>query len=141
MTSSTTTTTGASGASTTTSAPAKPTPAGTAIGPAKDVPVGQAAMFTDPHTQTPSIVIQPTRGRFVAYDAVCPHAGCTVGYLASQNIIACPCHGSVFNVDTGAVSPGPRPAGPAHDHHRRGAQRQPLRPGLTRRRPPLRPGG
>ena len=55
-------------------------PAGTAIGPAKDVPVGGAASFTDPGTGDPSIVIQAKAGKFVAFDAVCPHAGCTVGY-------------------------------------------------------------
>ena len=37
-------------------------PAGTAIGPAKDVPVGGAASFTDPRTGDPSIVIQATAG-------------------------------------------------------------------------------
>ena len=37
-------------------------PAGTAIGPATDVPVGGAASFTDPRTGDPSIVIQATAG-------------------------------------------------------------------------------
>ena len=59
--------------------PAK-APPGTAIGPASGVPVGQAASFTDPASGDPSIVIRPSSGTFVAFDAVCPHAGCTVGY-------------------------------------------------------------
>jgi nitrite reductase/ring-hydroxylating ferredoxin subunit len=37
----------------------------------------------------PSIVIQPKVGTFVAFDAVCPHAGCTVGYDAAQKVVAC----------------------------------------------------
>jgi thiosulfate dehydrogenase [quinone] large subunit len=82
-------------------------PAGTAIGPAKDVPVGGAASFTDPRTGDPSIVIQATAGKFVAFDAVCPHAGCTVGYDPSATVIVCPCHGSQFNAATGAVETGP----------------------------------
>jgi thiosulfate dehydrogenase [quinone] large subunit len=86
-------------------------PAGTAIGPAKDVPVGGAASFTDPRTGDPSIVIQVTAGKFVAFDAVCPHAGCTVEYDQSAAHIACPCHGSQFNAATGAVETGPAATG------------------------------
>jgi thiosulfate dehydrogenase [quinone] large subunit len=86
-------------------------PAGTAIGAAKDVPVGGAASFTDPSSGDPSIVIQATAGKFVAFDAVCPHAGCTVGYDQSAGQIVCPCHGSQFNAATGAVESGPAAAG------------------------------
>ena len=86
-------------------------PAGTAIGPAKDVPVGGAASFTDPGSGDPSIVIQATAGKFVAFDAVCPHAGCTVGYDNSAGLLVCPCHGSQFNAATGAVESGPAPTG------------------------------
>ncbi len=86
-------------------------PAGKAIGPAKDVPVGGAASFTDPRTGDPSIVIQATAGKFVAFDAVCPHAGCTVAYDQSAALIVCPCHGSQFNAASGAVETGPAPTG------------------------------
>lgn len=86
-------------------------PAGTAIGPAKDVPVGGAASFTDPRTGDPSIVIQAKADKFVAFDAVCPHAGCTVGYDQSASVIVCPCHGSQFNAATGAVETGPAASG------------------------------
>ena len=37
-----------------------------------------------PSSGDPGLVIQPSQGQFVAYDAVCPHAACTVGYFASQ---------------------------------------------------------
>jgi thiosulfate dehydrogenase [quinone] large subunit len=86
-------------------------PAGTAIGPATDVPVGGSASFTDPRTGDPSIVIQATAGKFLAFDAVCPHAGCTVAYDQSAAVIACPCHGSQFNAATGAVEVGPATTG------------------------------
>jgi thiosulfate dehydrogenase [quinone] large subunit len=86
-------------------------PAGTAIGPAKDVPVGGAASFTDPSSGDPSIVIQATAGKFVAFDAVCPHAGCSVEYDQSAALIVCPCHGSQFNAATGAVEVGPAATG------------------------------
>ena len=86
-----------------TSAPPTTTPAGTPIGLAGQVPVGGAASFHDPRTGDPGLVIQISRGRFVAYDAVCPHAGCTVAYSSSANLIVCPCHGSEFDPGTGAV--------------------------------------
>jgi thiosulfate dehydrogenase [quinone] large subunit len=86
-------------------------PPGTAIGPARDVPAGQAASFTDPASGDPSIVIHPHGGAFVAFDAVCPHAGCTVGYDPGQQVIICPCHGSQFNASTGAVEVGPASTG------------------------------
>ncbi len=96
---------------TTTTAPGSTKGPGTLLGPAKDVPVGSAASFTVPTNGDPGIVVQPLPGQFVAYDAVCPHAGCTVGYAASAHLLACPCHGSTFNVETGAVTGGPAPHG------------------------------
>jgi len=86
-------------------------PAGTAIGPAKDVPVGGAAGFSDPATGDPSIVLRPEPGTFLAFDAVCPHAGCTVQYDPSAKLIVCPCHGSEFSASTGAVQLGPAATG------------------------------
>jgi thiosulfate dehydrogenase [quinone] large subunit len=84
---------------------------GTRIGPAAEVPVGGAASFRDPGTGDPAIVVQPRRGTFLAFDAVCPHAGCIVSYEASQAMFVCPCHGSEFNGRTGAVIAGPAPRG------------------------------
>ncbi len=100
--------------STSTSAPssqAAPTPKGTAIGPSSDVQVGSAATFTDPQSGDPSIVIQPHAGEFLAFDAVCPHAGCTVQYDPTGKQFVCPCHGSQFNGTTGAVEIGPAQTG------------------------------
>jgi thiosulfate dehydrogenase [quinone] large subunit len=99
---SSTPTTGGSSTPTTAGAPS-----GTAVGPASVVPVGGSASFTDPASGDPALVIQQTAGDFVAFDAVCPHAGCTVAYQASARIIACPCHGSEFNAKTGDVIRGP----------------------------------
>jgi len=92
-----------------TQTPAKP--AGTLIGPSRDVPVGGAATFQDPASGDPGIVLQPTHGSFVAFDTVCPHAGCTVGYSKAADLLVCPCHGSEFNPNTGAVETGPAPRG------------------------------
>ena len=102
-----TTTTTAPGGATTTTTPV----AGTRIGLASQVPVGGAATFTDPATGDPGLVLQPSKDRFVAYDAVCPHAGCTVGYSPGAKLIVCPCHGSEFDPTTGAVVSPPAPRG------------------------------
>ncbi len=86
-------------------------PQGTPIGPAADVPIGGAASFTDPAQQVPALVVQLTRGQFRAFSAVCPHAGCTVQFDEANDVLACPCHGSVFDATTGAVLQGPATTG------------------------------
>jgi thiosulfate dehydrogenase [quinone] large subunit len=112
-----TTPTTSGSAATTTSSPGSPSttapsvPPGTKIGPAKDVPVGGAASFQDPSSGDPSLVVQPEAGTFLAFDAVCPHAGCTVEYSNTSRLFVCPCHGSEFNGHTGAVEVGPAQSG------------------------------
>jgi thiosulfate dehydrogenase [quinone] large subunit len=102
---------------TTTSSPGSPSttapsvPPGTKIGPAKDVPVGGAASFQNPSSGDPSLVVQPEAGTFLAFDAVCPHAGCTVQYSNTARLFICPCHGSEFNGHSGAVEVGPAQSG------------------------------
>ena len=112
--STTSTTAAAPGATTTTSTSVQV--AGTRIGLADQVPVGGAATFTDPKTGDPGLVLQLIRDQFVAYDAVCPHAGCTVGYSPGARLIVCPCHGSEFDPSTGSVvnPPAPRGLTPIH---------------------------
>jgi thiosulfate dehydrogenase (quinone) large subunit len=109
---STTTTTApqgsATGGETTTTTPA---PAGKLLGAASEVPENSAAAFTIPSNGEPGIVIHDLAGDFVAYNAVCPHMGCTVGYSSSQKVIVCPCHGSEFEVSNGHVIVGPAPHG------------------------------
>ncbi|MCZ2836292.1 Rieske (2Fe-2S) protein [Modestobacter sp. VKM Ac-2985] len=51
------------------------------------------------------LVTQPSAGTVAAFDAECPHAGCTV--RATDVGLACPCHGSAFDPATGAVLQGP----------------------------------
>ena len=44
-------------------------------------------------------------GVVTAHSAICTHQGCTVGEVGKN--LACPCHGSVFNGQSGAVITGP----------------------------------
>jgi thiosulfate dehydrogenase [quinone] large subunit len=85
--------------------------AGSKIGAASKVPVKGSATFQDPATGDPAIVVQPSAGEFLGFDAVCPHAGCTVGYDEKVVRFVCPCHGSQFNGTTGAVEVGPATRG------------------------------
>jgi len=63
----------------------------------QDVPVGvrppSAALERRPGIDAPTQL-----GSFLAYDAICPHAGCTVGYSSAAKLIVCPCHGSSSTV-------------------------------------------
>ena len=84
---------------------------GTLIGNIRSLPVGESATFTIPSSGDPGVVVRPTSTQLLGYDAVCPHAGCTVGYYKASNIFVCPCHGSEFQVATGDVISGPAPHG------------------------------
>jgi thiosulfate dehydrogenase [quinone] large subunit len=99
------------GGATTSVSEAVAEPTGTAIGQASSVAVGSWARFTDPASGDPAIVIHPRTGTFKAFDAVCPHAGCTVAFVPGQDQFQCPCHGSVFDGSTGAVLVGPAATG------------------------------
>jgi thiosulfate dehydrogenase [quinone] large subunit len=78
------------------------------IGPSSRLPQGQAAVYRDPSTHQPDIVIRGSDGSLAAFSAVCTHAGCTVGYEGGE--IVCPCHGGVYSAATGQVISGPPPA-------------------------------
>lgn len=80
--------------------------AGTAGIPTSEIPVGGGKVFADSQT----VVTQPTAGTFKAFDAICPHQGCTVGSVEGGQII-CPCHQSHFDDKTGDVVSGPAPTG------------------------------
>jgi Rieske Fe-S protein len=67
-----------------------------------DVPVGGGTILTEKKI----VITQPTSGTFHAFTAICTHAGCTVGSVSSGTI-NCPCHGSRFNINNGAVVNGP----------------------------------
>jgi thiosulfate dehydrogenase (quinone) large subunit len=84
---------------------------GTLLGPASKIPVGKPATFTIPTSGDPGIIFHEGADKFLGYDTVCPHMGCTVAYSPSADIMVCPCHGSEFTIATGAVIRGPSPRG------------------------------
>ncbi|MBG6107174.1 ubiquinol-cytochrome c reductase iron-sulfur subunit [Frigoribacterium sp. CG_9.8] len=90
------------------SAPSAPTAAtGTEVIKLSDIPVGGSKVSKI--GDVPVVLAQPTAGNVVCFNAVCPHQGCAVGAAGKQ--YACPCHGSRFNAETGAVINGPAVTG------------------------------
>ncbi len=84
-------------------APDAPASAGPGIVLAKtsDIPVEGGTVFPDQKV----VVVQPAKGKFEAFSAVCTHQGCTIDDVSS-GMINCPCHGSMFWLD-GTVMGGP----------------------------------
>ena len=68
------------------------------------IPVGGGKIFADQKV----VVTQPTSGEFKAFSAVCTHQSCVVADV-SGGTINCACHGSKFDITTGAVKNGPPP--------------------------------
>jgi cytochrome b6-f complex iron-sulfur subunit len=49
-------------------------------------------------------------GGVYALSAVCTHLGCITRYVSDEKVIACPCHGSRFDLEGNVVhGPAPRP--------------------------------
>ncbi len=77
--------------------------AGDVIVPLADVPRDGAYELTLDGRRV--LVTQNAEGHVAAYDAECPHQGCTVRSTAEG--LVCPCHGSAFDPATGDVRQGP----------------------------------
>jgi len=87
------------------SAAASSAAAANALAATSAIPVGSGTVFSGPKV----VVTQPTAGEFKAFSAVCTHMGCIVSQV-SNGTIDCPCHGSQYNMTTGAVVAGPAPS-------------------------------
>jgi len=75
--------------------------AGTGIVATSDVPVGSAVILSDQQI----IVTQPQAGEFKAFSNICTHQGCPITQVSGNDVV-CPCHGSRFNIATGAPESG-----------------------------------
>jgi len=75
----------------------------TEIATLADIPVGGSIVVEVAGEQV--VLSQPESGTVIAFSAVCTHQGCIVAPKAKE--LACPCHGSRFNAETGEVIEGP----------------------------------
>ncbi len=76
---------------------------GTVIAQVSAVAKNTATTFTIPSTGDPGVVIHLPNDQFVAYDAICTHAGCAVDYDPTSHLLACPCHGAEYDPEHGAA--------------------------------------
>ena len=98
-----------------TSAPASPPTGGLAVANVSDLQSVAAVAFTVPGDTPgtlpagdPGVIVKLPDGTFVAYDAVCTHEGCIVGWDAADSVLLCPCHGAAFDpANDAAVLAGP----------------------------------
>ncbi|MEA2435440.1 MAG: thiosulfate dehydrogenase (quinone) large subunit [Actinomycetota bacterium] len=69
--------------------------------------VGHPVAFTGPSGE-PAVLFRLADDEVVAYSRVCTHAGCTVGYDSSSDLLVCPCHSAQFDPSQGGrVLSGP----------------------------------
>lgn len=74
------------------------------------LPPGQAFSFNvaGQDGPQPAVLVHMQDGSWIAYSAVCTHAGCEVAYQLNSQTLGCPCHGSMFDpADGGSVVQGP----------------------------------
>jgi cytochrome b6-f complex iron-sulfur subunit len=74
---------------------------------ALDLPKNAALMFK--FGSSPAMLIHHDDDSWTALSAVCTHLGCTPSYLPDRKVIYCPCHGGVYDANTGANISGPPP--------------------------------
>ena len=75
-----------------------------------DLATTGARSFTVPFTAPaplpagdPAVIVKLADGSFVAFDAVCTHAGCTVQWDRTDKVLLCPCHDAAFDPTRGAA--------------------------------------
>lgn len=56
-----------------------------------------------------AVYLRNVNGKIECLNAICPHAGCFVGYSADKNAFQCPCHTSAFELDGKRKMPSPSP--------------------------------
>ena len=74
------------------------------------IKVGQSLALPakDANGQAIEVILSRTKTGLVALKGTCTHQGCTVALEKTE--LVCPCHGSVFQANTGAVISGPNGA-------------------------------
>ena len=70
----------------------------------EQIPVGGGVILTNARI----VLTRGRNGTVHGFSAVCTHQGCTVTSVRN-GVIGCPCHGSRFDAQTGAVLAGPAP--------------------------------
>jgi len=63
----------------------------------------------EPNQPIGAVYLRKQADQVVAFNAICPHAGCFVGYSTNRDVFQCPCHTSAFELDGARIMPSPSP--------------------------------
>ena len=63
----------------------------------------------EPNQPIGAVYLRRENEHVVCFNAICPHAGCFVGYAADRKVFQCPCHTSSFKLDGERIMPSPSP--------------------------------
>jgi menaquinol-cytochrome c reductase iron-sulfur subunit len=63
----------------------------------------------EPNQPIGAVYLRRLDGKVECFNAICPHAGCFVGYAADRKVFQCPCHTSSFELDGQRILPSPSP--------------------------------
>jgi Rieske Fe-S protein len=77
-------------------------PSGAVLAALSQIPTGGGIVLASKGV----VLTRSSDGTVHGFSAICTHQGCTVSSVANGTI-DCPCHGSRFNAQTGAVVNGP----------------------------------
>jgi cytochrome b6-f complex iron-sulfur subunit len=84
------------------------TETGTARLALSELPVGSAKVMR--YKGEPAIVVRTGDRTIRALSAVCTHLGCIVKWDSAKNMLVCPCHAALFDLNGNVVGgPAPRP--------------------------------
>jgi menaquinol-cytochrome c reductase iron-sulfur subunit len=63
----------------------------------------------EPNQPIGAVYLRRQGASVACFNAICPHAGCFIGYAADRKIFQCPCHTSSFELDGQRILPSPSP--------------------------------
>ncbi|MBI3463101.1 MAG: Rieske (2Fe-2S) protein [Planctomycetes bacterium] len=56
-----------------------------------------------------AVYLRKAGEKIECFSAICPHAGCFVGFNSEAKQFRCPCHTSAFELDGARIEPSPSP--------------------------------
>lgn len=66
-----------------------------------------AFVYADAETGDERVLVRHPDGKFALLTAECTHRSCTVEYKPEEGFLKCPCHGSTYDPESGALFKGP----------------------------------
>jgi menaquinol-cytochrome c reductase iron-sulfur subunit len=64
----------------------------------------------EPNQPIGAVYLRREGDKVTCFNAICPHAGCFVGYAADRKVFQCPCHTSSFELNGERINPKTSPS-------------------------------